>query len=282
MIAWRPRRMKLLLEWPEPLHGPQTPENDWNLLLPFCETLKNAFEKMCSVHNIGLRETRTGNRCFTFFPCVEERSAEFEQIKDCLNILGSYVAIRDCLALSFALDYDREGGKPGNPRTTIGRLRKRAKTYGGPPTKDTFAAADELIQACLEGLQELTCYDSATCVVAMPPSDPEKGFDLPEYLAAGISRGLGKPDRSTAVLTTRKRPPSKSVALEKKLSAIDGTVSVAPDVFRNQIVLLVDDLYQSGVTMNYVAMLLLEAGAKKVFGLACEKTCRNDDNVNRH
>jgi hypothetical protein len=40
MIAWRPRRMKLLLEWPEPLHGPQTPENDWNLLLPFCETLK--------------------------------------------------------------------------------------------------------------------------------------------------------------------------------------------------------------------------------------------------
>ena len=44
---------------------------------------------------------------------------------------------------------------------------------------------------------------------------------------------------------------------------------------------LVDDLYQSGVSMNYVAILLLEAGARKVFGLACEKTCSNDDNVSR-
>jgi len=24
---------------------------------------------------------------------------------------------------------------------------------------------------------------------------------------------------------------------------------------------------------------LLQAGARKIFGLACEKTCRNDDNV---
>lgn len=31
--------------------------------------------------------------------------------------------------------------------------------------------------------------------------------------------------------------------------------------------------------MNWVGMELLNAGARKVFGLACEKTCRNDDNV---
>ena len=49
--------------------------------------------------------------------------------------------------------------------------------------------------------------------------------------------------------------------------------------FKKHVVLLVDDLYQSGVSTNYVAMLMLEAGAKEVFGLACEKTCRNDDNV---
>lgn len=55
----------------------------------------------------------------------------------------------------------------------------------------------------------------------------------------------------------------------------------AGGVFGSEVVLLVDDLYQSGVSMNYVAMLLLEAGAKKVFGLSCEKTCSNDDNVSR-
>jgi predicted amidophosphoribosyltransferase len=46
-------------------------------------------------------------------------------------------------------------------------------------------------------------------------------------------------------------------------------------------VLLLDDLYQSGISMNYVAMELLAAGVKEVFGLACEKTCRNDDNLSR-
>ena len=39
--------------------------------------------------------------------------------------------------------------------------------------------------------------------------------------------------------------------------------------------------FTSKGTAGYVAMLLLEAGAKKVFGLSCEKTCSNDDNVSR-
>lgn len=51
------------------------------------------------------------------------------------------------------------------------------------------------------------------------------------------------------------------------------------DVFTGKRVLLVDDLYQSGVSMNYCGLLLLNAGASKIFGLACEKACRNDDNV---
>lgn len=44
-------------------------------------------------------------------------------------------------------------------------------------------------------------------------------------------------------------------------------------------ILLVDDLYQSGISMNYVAMLLRAHGAAAVYGLALEKTCRNDDNM---
>ena len=54
---------------------------------------------------------------------------------------------------------------------------------------------------------------------------------------------------------------------------------MANGIFTNKRVLLLDDLYPSGVSMNYCAPLLVQAGAKKIFGLACEKTCRNDDNV---
>ena len=41
---------------------------------------------------------------------------------------------------------------------------------------------------------------------------------------------------------------------------------------KNKTILLLDDMYQSGVTMQYVAMRLKEAGAKRVFGMAIVKS----------
>jgi predicted amidophosphoribosyltransferase len=104
---------------------------------------------------------------------------------------------------------------------------------------------------------------------------------LPKYIADKISEKLGITDLSPMVKTIKERPQLKGEPLEKKLESIERTISVDPIALKDQIVLLIDDIYQSGVSTNYVAMLMLEAGAKKVFGLACEKTCRNDDNIPR-
>ena len=96
-----------------------------------------------------------------------------------------------------------------------------------------------------------------------------------------ISEKLEKPDKSEKVRTVKARPGNKEVPCEEKLPNIEGTVAVDGEAFKDEIVLLIDDLYQSGVSVNYVAMLLLEAGARKIFGFSCEKTCSNDDNVSR-
>ncbi len=187
----------------------------------------------------------------------------------------------DCLTLSFALDYDRENGDPQKPQTRIGELRTLAKPYYRIPTRDTYQTAKELSKACLDFLEKMTCYNPATCIIGMPPSKPDKAFDLPTYLAADIAKGLNKPNLTRLVKTIKERPQLKDEPIEKKLESIEGTVSIVPHGLEKQIVLIIDDLYQSGVSTNYVAMLMLEAGAKEVFGLACEKTCRNDDNVAR-
>lgn len=42
---------------------------------------------------------------------------------------------------------------------------------------------------------------------------------------------------------------------------------------------MIDDLYQSGLTINYIAEELRAAGAHEVFGLAAVKTLRDDDNL---
>ena len=128
-------------------------------------------------------------------------------------------------------------------------------------------------------LKEMTCYESADCVVAMPPSDPSKEYNLPRYLAEKISEEWGRENLSKHVRTIKRRGSLKAARIAEKLDTLIDTIEVDRDVFHKKTVLLIDDLYQSGISMNYCALMLLRAGARKVFGLACEKTCRNDDNV---
>lgn len=277
MLAVTPRRSQLVHEWLDPLHKPHDQYPNWSLVLPFCETFANAFHVMCEVSGSGLMSSKT-QRCFAFLDDAIENPATLPKVREWLAIVGRYVAIRDCLALSFALDYDREQGNPDRPQTAIGTLRTRAKPYDAAPTKDTFTAANELIVGCMGFLKTVTCYSSATAVVAMPPSRPDKAFDLPSHLAKGIAKAWGRKDLSSAVTATA-RPGLKNVPVGDKLNTLDGTLRVDKRSVDGQVILLVDDLYQSGVSMNSVGMELLNAGAEKVFGLACEKTCRNDDNV---
>jgi hypothetical protein len=231
MITWRPRRMKLNTEWPDALHPPDKPEKDWSLVLPFCETLRNSFDSMCLANTIGLREGR-GGRCFTFITDTKNNGEDLEKVRQWLEKIGPYVAIRDCLALSYAIDYDREGGSPKRPQTKIGTLRSVAKTYGATPTRDTFTAANALIEACLEFIERVNCYKGVDIIVGVPPSDPNKPFNLPSYLAAGIATGLAKPDRTSAINTINPRTGLKEVVLEKKLETLEGTVAVDSNHFK--------------------------------------------------
>ena len=278
MLGLKPRRMKLSTEWKDALHKPDSDEKDWSIVLPFCETFRGAFTS-CSVRSIGMQVSQKGGRCYTFLKIDGDEKDALDEVRAWLKSIGQHVAIRDCLALSFAIDYDRVDGNPAKPQTPVGKLRTVAKTYGAKPTKETMSAADKLVDKCVGFLGEVTCYNSMDAIVAMPPSDPKKVFDLPSHLAAGIAKALQKSDLSQAVKTLKARPPLKDTAVGKKLKALEGTIQVDPKPVKGKVILLVDDLYQSGVALNYVGMLLLEAGATKVFGLACEKTCRNDDNV---
>jgi len=70
----------------------------------------------------------------------------------------------------------------------------------------------------------------------------------------------------------------KNLPLEQKVEALVGSVSVDTTKVADKTIVVVDDLYQSGLTINYIAEELRLAGAREVFGLAAVKTLRNDDN----
>ena len=271
-------RRQLRTEWKKVIYAPEKPEDNWKLLLPFANTYKNAFETMCDGIN-AYPYHKGGGRLTIFLNGTEGDEEAPKEAVEWVAKVGDPVAMKDYLAISFALDYDREGGSPQKPQTKIGALRGQAKPYGGAAaTLQTKGAADQLVEHCVEFLNTMTCYESADCIVAMPPSDPTKPFNLPRYLAKKIAKEWGREDLSKHV-TGAPRNSIKGVSRDQKLDTLLGTIKVEEEVFTDRKVLLLDDLYQSGVSMNYCGLLLLQAGAKKIFGLACEKTCRNDDNV---
>jgi hypothetical protein len=271
-------RRQLRTQWPKTLYKPDSPEKDWRAILPFPNTYQNAYFSMCKTDAYP-HHAQSGKLCLYLRGIGPDEEPPTE-VTGWLETVGKYVAMKDFLALSFALDYEREGGSPNRPQTDIGALRARAKPYGGQTaTQQTKASADELVERCLVFLGEMSCYKSADCVVAMPPSDAAKKYNLPRYLAAQIGARWKRDDLTQHVRTIKSRNSIKAVPLAEKLDTLLGAVEVEDGTFDGKRVVLIDDLYQSGISMNYCALLLLRGGAKKVFGLACEKTCRNDDNV---
>lgn len=269
-----PRRMRITEE--SSLHEPTKDGNDWSISLPFPETFKNTFQAMCQIE---LREGRKGNNMYAYIHGSSSDESRVEPIRRWLRRVENYVAIRDCLALSFALDYDREDGDPKAERTNMGALRTQAKTYGRSTTGESYAAADEIANAMIAFIEVIDVYQKADIIAGVPPSDPQKQFDLPAYLARVIAPKVGMDDACDHIVTVAKRPQVKNMALNQKLSALSGTIAVDPDVVGGKTVLLIEDLYQSGATINFTAMEILNAGASRVFGLSCVKTCRNSDNV---
>ncbi len=274
------KRHRLGASWPKVVHPPTAKGKDFRLKLPFQETFLGSFEAMVA-HSISDPFTSDSGVVTVYLRDTGGLPEAPQTVHDWVATVGQYVGMRDYLALSYALDFEREEGDPNRPQTEVGGLRATAKPYSGAAASErTRAAADKLAERCLRFLEEMTCYRTANCVVAMPPSDPARQYSLPRHLARRISEARPDlPDFSSHVRTKRVRESVKDVPHAAKLDTLLGTIAVDPGVFNGRKVLLIDDLYQSGITMNYSGLQLLQAGAKKIFGLACEKTCRNDDNA---
>ncbi len=193
---------------------------------------------------------------------------EYETIQRWVDANRELVFLRDRLALSIALGEHMDA--PGG-RSEIGELEYRAKYHRDP------SAIDALARKCETTIRRLAYYRDATGVCAVPPS-PEKSFDLPSRLAGTISERLGMRNLTNTIGWRSRKPSLKEVPFNEKWDTLEQVdLSCGRDV-AGQKIILVDDLYQSGITMQYVAMKMIESGAEHVYGLALVKALRDTDN----
>lgn len=94
-----------------------------------------------------------------------------------------------------------------------------------------------------------------------------RGYDQCQLLAESTGAELGIPVHSTLRKIRNTPPQSKLPDASMRKANVLGAYRVCGDV-RGKTVLLVDDIYTTGATMNECARMLLTAGAKEVHGAA--------------
>lgn len=149
-------------------------------------------------------------------------------------------------------------------RSEIGELLYRLKFRGD------VSAVDLIVSAAERFLRpRLRSFD---LIVPVPPSGERKVQPV-ALLAREIGRVLGVGVNSCVRLT---RPPSELKGVVEpatRRELLHGLHAVEPKCVWDRDVLLFDDLYRSGATMNAIARLLLdEGGASSVRAFAITRT----------
>lgn len=187
---------------------------------------------------------------------------------------GTRVFLRDCLSCSIALDFNFENNTSGK-HTSTGQLEENAKH------KADSASIEALVVLFMEAIVSLPHYNSATVIAAVPPR-PGKAFDLPSKLAARLAEEFGLNDVTPLFGFDGTKGQTKDMPYDKRWEAWTaaglGMQKSAEKLLKDQAVILIDDKYQSGVSANFVAMILQQHGAAEVYGLYAVKTLRDKDN----
>ena len=96
----------------------------------------------------------------------------------------------------------------------------------------------------------------------------ERGYNQAELIARPLAKRLHLPFRSYLLVRTRPRPDKLKLSSKERWSTVRGAYALREgNRVDNLRVLLVDDVFTSGATLDACARALRDAGAASVLGL---------------
>ncbi len=176
----------------------------------------------------------------------------------------------------FALDVHTTGStfighnEYGHPefdttRSPLGELLYRLKY------KRDASVVEEIVDTVAEFIRSAKIGIDA--IVPMPPSNVRSSQPVLQ-IANALGKKLGVPVLDNCVSKTKQTPQLKDVYnYEERRKLLEGAFTVNRDQSAGKSLLLFDDLYRSGATMNAVARELAKTGeAKEIVVLALTHT----------
>lgn len=185
------------------------------------------------------------------------------------------VFLKDNLFSSIALDLYEDKTKQ-RPATAFYYL-KYARISGEAYKKTLTWTANEFVRT----IQSLPFYKDCKYISAVPPRPGKKGLDLPALLATEISKKLIIEDITSTFQYTGEKAQGKTLSRDDKWAAWETAGLSCTKDLEGKDVILIDDLYQSGISVNFVGMKLQEANCGKICGLYIVKSLNDKDNIQR-
>lgn len=255
----------------------QQPGKDLCLKIPVCDVYSGIIDRAFpDLDHIGWREDTKGT-CYTYIKSIT--SEEQAQLSAFLDLLKQLLCITrtetlenhfdDELDEAYVLDFNFEQGKQPLEYTQAGKAERAAKEEQNPK------AIEGLAKVLAKVIELHPAMNRADFIAAIPPR-PSKAFHLPVELVKQIG---GLLNRNTGLKVTKiEHEKLKTLAVEDKVKALMNAFTLHEPV-QGKTIVLVDDLYQSGVTLWSLARFLKQNGALAIYGLACVKSWSDSDNV---
>lgn len=164
----------------------------------------------------------------------------------------------------FALDFHSrfEGGKW--ERTPVGELVFRLKY------ENDKSALEPLVEHCLALMNSESGLQAVDAIVPIPPTVSSETHPVIS-VAGALATRLNLPLLDALVKTRAIKPQKEQKNRAQKIANVAGAFKLQAKV-ENKRLLLIDDLYDSGATLEEATRLLLAAGAARVCVLALTKT----------
>ena len=236
-------------------------DNIGGLYIPFNNTIGPIFEKFS---NLRILLANSGR-----FWCPIKNEEEYAEAMRFKAQFEDVVFLRDTLDMSVALS---EHMIDDGIRTEIGELEYQAKS------KKSKRATNKLIELCSDFISKTPYYQDVEYICAVPASINGE-TNLPMKIANGVAALIDIKSICDEVAWKKDKVGLKEMSFKEKWPVLENTgISIKGD-YKKKNIILVDDLYQSGTTMQFVAMKLKEAGFGKIYGLSIVKSRRDTDNT---
>lgn len=122
----------------------------------------------------------------------------------------------------------------------------------------------EFMAQAAYGRIDVAAYDCLVPVPLHPERERERGFNQSSILAEALSRRFGTPVEGKALVRAQPTGPQEGDRKTRETNVRGAFQVLRPERVKDKRVLLIDDVYTTGATVNECASVLMKAGAREV------------------